>query len=200
MTPETKRLAAKALIGSLGWKAGGTPPTAKKAVIIAAPHTSNLDGVLLVSFAWNFGVDIQWMVKDSVMSTPLLGRFVRNVGGVAIDRSKSKDVVSAMVQAMQERDELLLVVSPPGTRSLREHWKSGFYYIAQRAGVPLVCSYLDYAKKEGGFGPTIPVTGNVKADMDRLREFYRDVTARYPEQMTPVRLASEEQPSVAPTR
>jgi 1-acyl-sn-glycerol-3-phosphate acyltransferase len=192
LTPETKRLAAKALIGSLGWKAGGTPPTAKKAVIIAAPHTSNLDGVLLVSFAWNFGVDIQWMVKDSVMSTPLLGRLVNNLGGVAIDRSQSKDVVSAMVRAMQESEELLLVVSPPGTRSRREHWKSGFYWIAQRAGVPLVCSYLDYAKKEGGFGPTIPVTGNVKADMDRLREFYAGVSARHPEQVTPVRLASEE--------
>ncbi len=192
MSPETKRLAAKALIGSLGWTPGGVVPTAKKAVVIAAPHTSNLDGIMLVAFAWHFGVDIQFMVKDSVTKAPLVGSIVRGVGGVAIDRSQSKDVVSAMVQEFERREKLLLVVSPPGTRSRRKHWKSGFYWIAQRAGVPLVCSYLDYGKKEGGFGPAFEVTGDVKRDMDQLREFYDGVEGRYPDQVSPIRLASEE--------
>ncbi len=176
----------------MGWRPGGVAPNVDKAVVIAAPHTSNLDGIMLVAFAWHFGVDIQFMVKDSVTKAPLLGSIVRGVGGVAIDRSQSKDVVSAMVREFGLRQKLLLVVSPPGTRSRREHWKSGFYWIAQRARVPLVCSYLDYGKKEGGFGPALEVTGDLKKDMDQLREFYDGVKGRYPDRVSPVRLASEE--------
>lgn len=191
MISTSQRLAGQNLIRALGWRAEGERPQARKAVVIAAPHTSNLDGVLLVAFAWSFGLDIQWMVKQSVVQTPGLGHLVTRLGGVPVDRSKSRDLVGATVDAFARRDSLLVVVSPPGTRSRREHWKSGFYWIAWRAKVPIVCSFLDYRRRVGGFGPTLELSGDMARDMDRLRAFYGPIQGRHPERMTPIRLERE---------
>lgn len=191
MITPAQRSAARGLLRSLGWRASGVRPECKKSVVLAAPHTSNWDGVLLLAFAWHFELQIQWMVKSSVVESATLGPVVRRLGAVSVNRSASQDLVAAMVRAFEERESLHLVVSPPGTRSRREHWKSGFYWIARRAAVPVVCSFLDYERRVGGFGPTLELTGNMRADMDELREFYGPIRGRHPERMTPIRLAEE---------
>ena len=169
------------------------PPTEPKAVVLAVPHTANKDGLLLVALAQSAEMEIAWMVKD-VFGKPPLGYLVRAVGGVTVDRSKANGLVGAMVEEFEKRDSFYLVIPPEGTRSHTDYWKSGFYRIAVGANVPVIPGFLDYANKEGGFGPAIKMTGDVGADMDAIRDFYKDAKkmARYPDKFGPIRLRSEE--------
>ena len=132
---------------------------------------------MMVMMASQMGLDMSWMVKDSV-DKPVLGSVVRGVGGVFIDRTKANGVVQQMVDEFEGRESLALMIPPEGTRSYRDHWKSGFWHIAVGAGVPIVPSYLDFGKKRGGFGPPIMPTGDLKADMDTIRAFYEPLDAK----------------------
>lgn len=160
-------------------------------MLIAAPHTSNWDLAYLLAFAELFGVRVSWLGKHTLFRPPL-GFLMRRAGGIPVVRHQRGALVEQAAQLFAERDELALVVPAEGTRSAAAHWKSGFYHIARSAGVPIVCGYLDYARRRGGFGPTIVPTGDVAADMDRVRAFYADKTARYPEKFGPVRLREED--------
>lgn len=171
----------------------GPMPTAPHAVMLAGPHTSNLDGLLLVLTTRSVGMKAYWMVKDTWVKAPM-GWLTKRVGAVPIDRKKANGVVGQMVEQFAERDEFLLMVPPEGTRSRAEHWKSGFYQIAITADVPVIPSYLDYRSKRAGFGAPIKLTGDKRADMDLLREFYKDgaAMAHTPDNFGPVRLRDED--------
>ncbi len=194
------RVSARAARASLwamgGWKYVGGLPQPKRAVCLAAPHTSNVDGFLLVLLAQSVGLDISWMVKDSWGKGPV-GTVVRGVDGVPIDRSRAHGMVDQMVAEFGERDSFYLVIPPEGTRGRADYWKSGFYRIARGADVPVVPGFLDYRRREGGFGDPIPLTGDVGQDMERLRDYYKDAApmARFPEKFGPVRLREEDQPA-----
>jgi 1-acyl-sn-glycerol-3-phosphate acyltransferase len=185
------RLAAAGL-RSLGWQFVGQRPAPPKFVGLAVPHTSNMDGLLMVLMAEQAGLEMSWMVKDAV-DKPVLGTVVRRVGGVFIDRSKSNNVVDQMIEEFARRDRFCLMIPPEGTRRRSEHWKSGFYHIALGAQVPVVPGFLDYGRKRGGFGEPFELTGNIEADMDRLRDFYTrgEFKPRYPEKFGPIRLREE---------
>jgi 1-acyl-sn-glycerol-3-phosphate acyltransferase len=116
---------------------------------------------------------------------------MQRFGAIPIDRSGSLGLVKQLVEQMKTRDEMRLLLSPEGTRLRGERWKSGFYHLAREAGVPICLSYLDYARRRGGFGPCFQPTGNFRADMDLVRAFYADVKGRLPEQFTPPLLAEE---------
>ena len=120
------------------------------------------------------------------------GAILRALGGVPIRRERREDVVDAMVRSFEEHGELALTVPAEGTRGYVAHWKSGFYHIARSADVPIVLSFLDYERKVGGFGPEIIPTGNVRADMKLIRDFYADMKGLYPEKFSPVRLPEED--------
>ena len=188
-----RRKLARALLKALGWKIEGQKPTHFKYVLIAAPHTSNWDFPLMILFAWAFDIRISWMGKDSLFHPPL-GWFMRPLGGIPVKRGSSNRMVGSIVASFRERDELVLVVPAEGTRARAEYWKSGFYHIACGAEVPIVPSYLDYGQKRGGFGPALTVTGDVRKDMDLLRQFYAPMNGLYPENFSPVRLREEDNP------
>jgi len=177
---------------ALGWTITERPE-AKKFVGLAWPHSSNLDGIMMVMMASQMGLEMSWMVKDAV-NKPVLGSIVRGVGGVFIDRTQANGVVQQMVDEFDRRDSLALMIPPEGTRSYRDHWKSGFWHIAVGAGVPIIPSYLDFGKKRGGFGPPIMPTGDLKADMDAIRAFYEPLDAKgYKNEMVgPIRLREED--------
>lgn len=179
-----------------GWTAEGDPPDCPKLVVVAAPHTSLWDGFWLVTFAWWWGQDISWLVKESVLWGPI-GTFLRWTGAIGVDRSKPNGVVAKLVEAFDSRERLMICIPPEGTRSLRTHWKSGFYHLAREAGVPICLSILDYAKKRGGYGPTFEVTGDIRADMDLIRAVYANVGGKYPERFTPPRLLEEDKEAAA---
>jgi 1-acyl-sn-glycerol-3-phosphate acyltransferase len=133
---------------------------------------------------------INWKGK-STLFTPPLGYIMRALGGIAVDRGKNTNVVDKLAIRFSNGKKLALVVSAPGTRRQAQFWKSGFYWIAHKAQVPVVCGYLDYRKKVAGMGLSFVPTGNVTTDMDRIREFYRDIAGRYPDQVTPPLLKEE---------
>ncbi|MBT4160585.1 MAG: acyltransferase [Gammaproteobacteria bacterium] len=176
-----------------GWKLAGGPPKANNMVIIAAPHTSNWDFILLISAAYSFRISINWLGKNTLFWRPL-GYLLRFLGGIAVDRSTSNNMVQVLAAEIEHGEGINLVVPPAGTRSKTEYWKSGFYRIAEAAQIPIVCGYLDYEKKEAGLGPSFLPT-DVNVDMNRLREFYGPITAKFPENKSRILLREESEVS-----
>jgi 1-acyl-sn-glycerol-3-phosphate acyltransferase len=181
-----------------GWEFEGQPPSIKKYVCLAVPHTSNWDGLLLVGVSQAIGLPMSFMIKREWVDGPL-GPVMRRLGAVPIDRRGSHNIVDQMIEALHEHDELVLVIPPEGTRKRADHWRSGFYHIALGAGVPVVPGYLDFRRKRAGLGAPITLTGNVRADMDRIRAFYAEKgpTAYDPESYGPIALREESEPVAA---
>ena len=175
-----------------GWRFESDLPPEKKYVCLAVPHTSNWDGLLLVTLLRSIGLDMQWMIKDGWVKGPI-GPVMRRLGAVAIHRDKATNVVDQMIEQFQKRDHFVLGIPTEGTRGRADHWKSGFYHIARGADVPVVPGYLDFGRKRAGLGPAMRMTGDVRADMDRLRAFYQEKnpTAYEPANFGPIRLREE---------
>jgi len=175
-----------------GWQFEGGVPAEKKYVCLAVPHTSNWDGLLLVTLLQSLHLDMEWMIKDSWVKSPL-GPVLRRLGAVAINRGRSTNVVDQMIEQFRTRDRFVLGIPPEGTRSRAEHWRSGFYHIALGAQVPVVPGYLDFGRKRAGLGAPIHLTGDVRADMDRVRAFYAEKkpVAFDPAGFGPIRLREE---------
>ncbi|MCF8233338.1 MAG: lysophospholipid acyltransferase family protein [Bacteroidales bacterium] len=171
---------SKFILWLLGWKIhGGIPEGEKKAVIVAAPHTSNWDFFLGRFAYFVMEVNAKFLIKKEAFKWPLGGLF-KAWGGIPIDRSRSSNMVEQVAGLFHEHESLYIVITPEGTRSLVSKWKKGFYYIALRAKVPIALAYIDYKKKEGGIGPTIHPSGDYEKDLARIEDFYKDKTARYP--------------------
>lgn len=185
---EARAKTGRALLASYGWKIDGGAPNVKKAVICAAPHTTNWDLPFTLAICWALGIELAWIGKDSLFKGPA-GPFMRGLGGIAVDRSKRLNQVQSASALFAAHDELLLLVPPEGTRGRGERWKTGFYYIALEAKVPIVLGYLDYERKQGGFGEVFWPTGNIHDDEARIRAFYSDKKGKFPEHMTPVYFA-----------
>lgn len=168
-----------------GWRTEGSVPEPRRFVLIAAPHTSNWDAVVMLLAARIFEIDLAWFIKESWFFFPL-GTLLRALGGVPIDRSARHGVVDRAIERFAESPELILAVPPEGTRKRAPTWKSGFYHIAHGAKVPIVLGYLDYGRKVAGLGPAFVPTGNLTADFAVFRAFYASVTAKHPEKVGPV--------------
>jgi 1-acyl-sn-glycerol-3-phosphate acyltransferase len=179
-----------------GWRVEGRFPDATRAVIIAAPHTSNWDLPLMLAVAWVLGIRPAWLGKRELFRWPF-GRFMRRLGGLPVDRRGRQNLVQQAVARFDAADRLHLVIPPSGTRSRATHWKSGFYHIARGARVPVVCAFLDYRRKVGGIGPVLAASGHVGADMARIRAFYAGIHGRFPASTTPVRLLEEDEAASA---
>jgi 1-acyl-sn-glycerol-3-phosphate acyltransferase len=175
-----------------GWRFEGPVPTEKKYVALAVPHTSNWDGLLLLMLAETIGLRMRWMVKQSALKGPM-GPLLRSFGAVAIDRSRAHNMVDQMIEQFRNNDEFVLFIPPEGTRGRAEHWKSGFYHIALGANVPVAPGYLDYGRKRAGIGKPIPMTGDVRKDMEALRAFYgeKDPKPYAASKYGPIRLREE---------
>ena len=171
---------SKLILKIIGWKMEGTPPDAPKYVLIAAPHTSNWDLPVTMTLAFAFRVRLFWMGKRELFQFPL-GWLYRWLSGIAIDRSKSQNMVAQIVQRFDQSERLVVVVPPEGTRGKENYWKTGFYYIAHGAGVPIVLGFLDWKRKAGGYGPLVMPTGDIEKDMEKIKAFYANVTAKFPE-------------------
>ena len=165
-----------------GWKVEGELPEGKKFVVIAAPHTSNWDLPFMLGVALHFRVRLHWMGKDSLFKPPF-GWFMKALGGIPIDRSKTNDVVSQMVTVFDQAEKLAVAIPPEGTRSKTRYWKTGFYNIAHGAGVPIVFGFLDYQRKVGGIGMTMHTTGDYETDLEIVKSFYGTVVPKFPDQV-----------------
>ncbi len=170
-----------AVLNLTGWKVEGSlPPNGRKSVLIAAPHTSNWDLPYTLMVAFALRLHIYWMGKEEIFKPPFRGLMMW-LGGIPVHREKSTKLVAASVEAINAADgPLQLIVPPEGTRSGTRFWKTGFYYIAVGAQVPIVMAYMDYEKKASGLGPVFQPTGDIDADMAAIKAFYAPFKGRHP--------------------
>ncbi|WP_122816768.1 1-acyl-sn-glycerol-3-phosphate acyltransferase [Nocardioides pantholopis] len=185
-----RRTLARLLLRVAGWRTEGTVP--ERGVLVGAPHTSNWDWVLTMLLAWDSNVTIHLLVKKELFRGPLAW-VLRASGAVRLDRENPGETVRALVEQAGASDEpFLLGIAAEGTRGRAERWKSGFYRISQQTGLPITLAFLDVPSRRVGWGPTFHPSGDVRADMDRVREFYADKRGFRPDDATPPRLREEE--------
>jgi 1-acyl-sn-glycerol-3-phosphate acyltransferase len=177
--PELLRWICTAYLRLSGWKIMGDWPIAPKAVLVAAPHTSNWDGIYMLAAAAYFRITLRWMGKASLTHGPF-GWLMTALGCVPVDRSARNDLVAQMCEAFAAHDRMLLAVPPEGTRSLTPEWKSGFYHIAHQASVPIILSILDYGTKTIRIDGTFTTTGDYDRDLVAIQSHYRHAVGKHP--------------------
>ena len=177
------RALSAAILRLSGWKVEGRlPADVGKCVVIAAPHTSNWDLPYTLMVAFVLDLRIYWMGKWQIFRPPF-GGLMRWLGGIAVRRETSNNLVAEAAQALVDADgPVQLIVPPEGTRSKVRYWKTGFYYIALQARVPIVLAYLDYQRKVGGVGPVFHPTGDIERDMVTIKAFHAGIRGRNADQ------------------
>ncbi len=183
---------AKAVIKLLGWKAVGKMPNAPKYILVGYPHTSNYDTLIGIFIFLSMGVHIKWIGKQSLFKGPV-GWLLKKTGGIPVNRQKSQNFVKNIQTVFNKYDRLVIALSPEGTRQKTDFWRTGFYYMALAAQVPIVLGYLDYPTKTGGFGPLIWPSGNIKQDMEKIRAFYQGIHGKYPQLEGAIRIKEKKQ-------
>ncbi|HOP62456.1 MAG TPA: lysophospholipid acyltransferase family protein [Spirochaetota bacterium] len=166
------------LLKITGWKLSGEFPSHKKFVLIGAPHTSNWDMAITFMAVFAYRKEIRWFGKKSIFRFPF-NNLMKWMGGIPIDRSKRSNTVEAAAEFFQRFDSLVIALAPEGTRKKVKKWKTGFYYIALKAGVPIVFGFLDYKNKTAGIGPEIIPSGDFNADMKLILDFYRVIEGKH---------------------
>ena len=172
------------------WTLAGEAAPGRPSVLIGAPHTSNWDFVLMLGIAWHYRIDVRWLGKANLF-TGWRGPIMRRLGGIPVERSDPSRVVAEVVARIRSGEVFGLVVTPDGTRGANEYWKSGFYRIARETGLPVTLGFVDRTTMTTGRGPTFELTGDVAADMDRIRAFYADKAGLRPHLRAEPRLRDE---------
>lgn len=180
------KLFAHVVLTLSGWTVkNGLPPDVKQCVMIAAPHTSNWDFLYTRLGFLKMGVPVKLTIKRSYMRFPY-GPFARALGCIGIDRRPKKEgeerpsMVQVMADLFKVHDNLVMLVTPEGTRSLSSKWKTGFYHVAVLANVPVALGYLDYKKKKAGVGKIVYPSGNMRKDMQIIMAFYKNIVPHTP--------------------
>jgi 1-acyl-sn-glycerol-3-phosphate acyltransferase len=170
------------------WRTVGRVPSS--GILVGAPHTSNWDWVAMLLLTWSNGVQARVLVKRELFRGPL-APLLRATGGIPLDRSNPGETVSALLAQAGDDQPFLLVLAAEGTRERTDYWKSGFYRMAQQTGLPISLGFVDGPSRTIGIGPTFAPTGDVAADMDRVRAFYADKHGIHPARRTEPRLRDE---------
>jgi 1-acyl-sn-glycerol-3-phosphate acyltransferase len=170
----------KFMLNRLGWSFDNHLPNIPKQVLIVAPHTSNWDFVIGVLVVFALDIEAHWIGKHTIFAPPFKG-IMEWLGGIPVNRKLPNDLVVSTTKRFDEEEKFILGIAPEGTRGRVEKWKQGFYRIASGANVPVVCAYLDYRSKSIGFGQPLKLSGDFTKDFVTIREFYADVTAKFPE-------------------
>lgn len=175
------KLLSKVIFLITGWKVkGGLPAGVKKCILVGAPHTSNFDFIYGMCGLTLLGIKLRFLAKKELFKFPL-GWLLTGLGGIPVDRSKKNSMVDAIAELFESHNELVVMVPPEGTRKKVERWRTGFYYSALKAGVPIVLGYLDYKTKIASVGPAFYPTGDIENDFNFFKEYYKGITPKYPE-------------------
>ena len=176
---------AKLILRLGGWTAIGGLPDAPKAVIIAAPHTSNWDGFWGMVYKVSIGLEVHFFAKHSLFWFPL-GTLLRALGAIELDRDRAGSAVRQAIDWFDREDTFYFGLAPEGTRKRTSGWKSGFYRIALGAGVPVYPGMLDFGQRRVGLGARIDLTGDEETDLAVIRRVYADVRGRWPDKASPI--------------
>ncbi len=177
---------------TLGWTIQAELPDIKKYVVIAAPHTSNWDFPLGILAAKAIGMKVHWMGKHTLFRWPY-GWFFRAIGGTPIQRDHGQNYISQMADLFKSSEQLILALAPEGTRGKTDHWKTGFYYIARAANVPILMAYLDFGHKQVGTGNLFYAGEGIEADFVQIRQFYANRRGKNPENASLIQVLKKKQ-------
>lgn len=161
-----------------GWTIAGEFPDVPRLVLLAAPHSSGWDAVWGLAAKLAMGVDITFMAKAELFRGPL-GWLLRALGGLPIDRARAHGSVEQAASRIRNSERMWFVLAPEGTRKRVEHWKSGFWHIARAARVPVFCAWFHYPDRSIGLGQLFEMSGDVDADMARIRAYYRPFVGKH---------------------
>ena len=167
-------------------------PLPDRCLVIGAPHTSNWDGFYMVMAMWAVERPVSFLVKKNLTDVPVIGSFVKAIGGIPVDREHPGHLVDHIISLAESKEHFVLVITPKGTRSVRPYCKSGFYRIAMEADLPIVPGFIDGAKRRYGWGEPMRLTGNRRNDMDKIRDFYSGLVGIRPENTCVPRLRHED--------
>ena len=183
---------ARGILRLFGWRVQFDGLPARQGVLIVYPHTSNWDFVVGMLAKWAMGVPVAFWGKDKLFDLPLFGRWLHWIGGVPVDRHNPRGAVAAMIErfarARANDDFLWLALSPEGTRSYRDSWRSGFYQVATLADVPLALAFFDYGARRVGVDSFVRLSGNAECDMSAIEQVLGQRRGYRPERAAPVRL------------
>ena len=175
------------LLRRFGWRHEFLPPPESRVLVVVYPHTSNWDFFWGILSRWSSGWPISWVAKHTLFFWPA-GLLLKHWGGIPVNRSAAEGLVDDLAATVRARSSMVLAITPEGTRSYRDHWKSGFYRIALAADVPLGIGYIDYATRTVGVSEYFRLTGDEAADMSRIAKAYEHRAALHPEKAAPIRL------------
>ncbi len=190
ISKKIKKYFALMLLKCIGWKiVGNVPQDVKKMVMLGAPHTSNWDFFVMVGCAWYYELNVKWLGKEAIFSNFIVRFFATLSGGIKVDRQKPDQAVASIAQALiKSPNRECLVIAPEGTRSKREGWKSGFYYIAKEANIPIGLGFADYTKRVMGVGEIIDNLEDLDLTMQVIKKFYQGVEGRHPKNQSPIKI------------
>jgi 1-acyl-sn-glycerol-3-phosphate acyltransferase len=166
------------LMATFGWRLEGEVPDLSKMVLIGAPHTSAWDLLLTLATMFGLGVRFSWVAKKSLFKKPI-GSLLRWLGGIPVDRQNSQGFVDQMAQEFERRQKLLLALMPEGTRSRGKEWKTGFYFLAFRAQVPILLITFDYGQKTMRIGPAVSPSGDIAVDLPYIQSFFANISGKH---------------------
>lgn len=182
---------ARGVLGLLGWTVDAPGLPAEQGVILVYPHTSNWDFVVGLLAKWAIGIELRFWGKDSLFKVPLLGHWMRWVGGVAVDRSSHHGIVGDTVRQMRDAaargERFWLAAAPEGTRSLATGWRTGAYQVAVQAEVPVGLAYFDFERRLVSLTRFVKLTGDVQADFAAFADYLGHRTAKRPALASPIR-------------
>jgi 1-acyl-sn-glycerol-3-phosphate acyltransferase len=182
---------ARLILRLSGWRTHVIPPHTSRYVLIGAPHTSNWDFFLALALMTVERIPIRIMGKDSLFRWPM-GIFMRAIGAIPVNRRERTSLVDQVVAKFNEHTDLIIGLSPEGTRSKTSRWRTGFYYIALKAKVPIVMAYLDYKNKVVGLGPSLKPSGDIKADFVKIRDFYSGIIGKFPRKQGAIEISEND--------
>ena len=167
-----------------GWRVTGNLPDTEKMIVIAAPHTSNWDWALAMFTYFALGVRINYLVKDTAFWWPA-SIFLKLTGGVPVNRREPAGMAKDVARRIASAERVIVAITPEGTRSRVEKWKTGFLRIAQEASVPIVQISWDYPTRILDLGPIVETTGDIETDIATIRQYYRQFTGFNPQNQSP---------------
>ena len=179
------------ILNLVNWELIEKTPPEKKYVLIGAPHTSNWDWVFALLVMAGLGVRPRWVGKKSLFRG-IMGPIMRGLGGISVVRGARKNFVGQIIDVYNERERLVIALAPEGTRKYVDHWKSGFYHIAQGAQVPVAMGFVNYAERKCGVGGYFTPSGNLDEDIKIMQEFYAgSAKGKFPENQARVRFKNQ---------
>ena len=179
-------LLAKTLLHLSGWRICGKPPKAPRYIVVGAPHTSHWDFILAIAISLCCHTHCRWLADARLFWGPF-GIIMRWMAAIPVNKQRKTSMVSQTICAYKQMHQLGILICPEGGRNKNERWHTGFYHIAKNANIPIILGYLDFNKKEGGFGPAIKVSNSLAKDFAEIEAFYSNIYGKFPESVSPIK-------------